>query len=242
MEVTCDFCKKIFEKKPHRILRSKTHFCSTNCSFEFKKSNSTRKEVICEVCGKLHFKNKKDVERNLHNFCSKKCMKTRITLTCKKCSKDFKKAAFHDNHGKCKSCYLKDFFKNNPEKLERKRFINRSRWRIKNGIPQEISVRKKKQNGYLGSDGYKIIYKENHPNAWTCGRIHEHVWVMSEYLGRSITNKETIHHKNGVRSDNRIENLELWHKKHPSGQRVEDKIKYYIEFLNEYGYDVIKRG
>ena len=43
-----------------------------------------------------------------------------------------------------------------------------------------------------------------------------------------------------IRDDNRIENLELWCKAQPAGQRVEDRITYYIEFLNTYGYKVAK--
>ena len=42
------------------------------------------------------------------------------------------------------------------------------------------------------------------------------------------------------RLDNRIENLELWSKAQPPGQRVDDKINYFIEFLQAYGYKVYK--
>jgi hypothetical protein len=51
----------------------------------------------------------------------------------------------------------------------------------------------------------------------------EHRYAMQQKLGRMLLPTETVHHKNGIRSDNSDENLELWvGKKHPSGVRVGD--------------------
>lgn len=65
--------------------------------------------------------------------------------------------------------------------------------------------------------------------------ILEHRLVMEEYLGRELLPSESIHHKNGDRKDNRLENLELWSSSQPYGQRIEDKVKWAREIINLYG-------
>ena len=60
--------------------------------------------------------------------------------------------------------------------------------------------------------GYILLYMPEHPNAVvgrTHGYVYEHRFVMSECLGRALTSKEFVHHKNGIKGDNRLENLEL---------------------------------
>lgn len=65
--------------------------------------------------------------------------------------------------------------------------------------------------------------------------VLEHRKIMEDMLGRPLCDDENVHHKNGVRDDNRRKNLELWCSSQPTGQRVEDLLVWATEILDRYG-------
>lgn len=98
----------------------------------------------------------------------------------------------------------------------------------------EENRRAKNLDGHINQYGYRRIWKPGHPNSNNFGTILEHRFVMSEFLGRPLSSNENVHHINGDRLDNRIENLELWTSRQPPRQRVDDLVKWARDILDRY--------
>lgn len=201
-------------------------------------------EVNCDFCNKVFEIPPSRFKKNQKKiYCSTNCyyktMPKQKLEKCKKCSGCMKKSKFITI---CNRCYIKDYNKRNPEKHEKYKLQNRNYQRLKKGIPLDLpNLVAPAGSGWINNWGYKVICKKGHPNASKYrGTILEHVWIMSEHIKRPLRKGESVHHKNGIKNDNRIENLELWHRGQPAGQRVEDKINFYKQFLESYGFQVIK--
>jgi hypothetical protein len=97
-----------------------------------------------------------------------------------------------------------------------------------------------KPKRYINHYGYAVFHgRYDHPNSTSRGYLLEHVEVMSGMLGRALLPGENVHHINGVRDDNRPENLELWSRSQPSGQRIPDKVEWAKELLSLYEPDAL---
>jgi len=105
------------------------------------------------------------------------------------------------------------------------------KWLRKHNIP--IRTSGESQRGCPGTTlgqghhkthlGYVRTWLPDHPNAMSDGYILEHRLAMSDYLGRPLEPWEIVHHKNRIRDDNRLENLELFPKQ--AGHLARQKIK-----------------
>jgi len=127
-------------------------------------------------------------------------------LSCERCHEDYVNPANRKNRKYCsRSCASQVFMDKNPDFFKGE---NSGNW----------------CGGRIMCKGYVLLHRPQHPVCQNNKRkyIAEHRIVMEEHLGRYLESYESVHHKNGCRDDNRLENLELWTKVHPYGVRVND--------------------
>jgi hypothetical protein len=237
--IECAFCKNIFSRKESETKRSKKIYCSHECSNRGKRKRSL---VCCAICERSFEKHDKDIKRSNGHYCSRECWnkkRAERNILCIQCNLIIDTSTTRYSKKYCKVCYAARYKEKYPESYNKH---EKHKVRIKRNLPLDhppLRINHVGQEGWFTANGYRKIYRKGHPNSKDKnGSILEHVYVMSEFLGRPIQKHENIHHKNGIRYDNRIENLELWCRGQPGGQRVKDRIEYYVDFLQKYGVSI----
>lgn len=107
----------------------------------------------------------------------------------------------------CQKCGVERIFACPAEEKRRnKNELCRQCWKITRP-KREKNIRWK--GGKIKHNGYIMIYLPDHPYAKGNGYIREHRYIMEQLLDRYLLPTEVVHHINGIRTDNRIENLQL---------------------------------
>lgn len=201
---------RCYQKKQSRI-------CSGPDRPSYLRKKRTGIETSCLMCGKLTYR--KDSE-HAAKYCSRNCanlamVKVPVIKTCKFCHKDFSRKPSQSVRIYCdQNCYMK---------AKCLKYVHLDR--LHNGK----QVRR-------DPDGYLWIYEPDYSPS-VHGWMMEHRWVVGVSVGRKLLRTEHVHHVNGRKDDNRLENLELLDPSvHSSitGKEIHRRLKINLAELEQY--------
>ena len=236
----CPTCKIEFQRVNSRI------YCSIDCknkaTSERKKEKSIankERRKLCKSCGNVFIQ-----EHSSQKYCNRRChnkaRRDRVgkfkgfsgrygETECKTCGKRFWRSTPKHSYCSlackrklCENC-LTEITHGVNGNVRRKYCFKCNEKKIVNLAKYPIGTKKLKPGGY-------VLVKIDQKN-W----MPEHRHLMEKKIKRKLFQMEEVHHKNGIRNDNRLKNLELWSTSHPKGARVKDLIKYAKEILELYG-------
>ena len=198
LNLVCEQCAASFERLPSQ--RRAHDYCSQACYYKGRSKHKAPRTVLnltCEHCGG-GFTRFKGNER-ARSFCSRDCY----------LRSDYHRHLVGEANGR-----------RNPDAkvtepcgfcgADVTRYVS-SRARVFYCSPGcHNDARRKAQKRQVTAGGYvRIFVGIGYPGATASGHIFEHRKVMQDTLGRPLIDAENVHHVNGVRDDNRSENLEL---------------------------------
>lgn len=221
IERVCGVCGKTFEAQSSAIRKGNGRFCSAECA----QASRRRKpddfvNRTCEACGKEMLIPIKRAEQGRGRFCSKACTKVKynadsgsVTGVTHANFSTQELVRLYVDEGLSAGEICQRF---STTKVTIRKYLKQAgiemrgrteaiRLRVQQGkdVGENHSQWKGKR---ITRKGYVFLHQPNHPRSKN-GRVQEHIVVWEQAHGRPLPKSMCVHHLNGIKSDNRPENL-----------------------------------